>query len=316
MSEKKAKSGSKVIITCAVTGSIHTPTMSDHLPLTPDEIRDGAIGAAQAGAAILHLHARNPVDGSPTPSPDVFREFLPQIAEATDAVLNITTGGGHNMTVQERLAAPLEFKPEMCSLNMGSMNFGLFPMLERYPNWKHDWEPKYLENSRDFIFRNTFKDIEYILKHLGDDCGTRFEFECYDIGHLYTLAHFLERGLVKPPLFVQSIFGILGGISADPSNVMHMRETAEKLFGTDYQWSILAAGRHQMGLCTMGAILGGNVRVGLEDSLYLGKGQMAKSNADQVTKIRRILEDLSLEIASPAEARQMLDLKGAAATAI
>lgn len=316
MSEKKAKSGSKVIITCAVTGSIHTPTMSDHLPLTPDEIRDGAIGAAQAGAAILHLHARNPLDGSPTPSPDVFREFLPQIAEATDAVLNITTGGGHNMTVQERLAAPLEFKPEMCSLNMGSMNFGLFPMLERYPNWKHDWEPKYLENSRDFIFRNTFKDIEYILKHLGDDCGTRFEFECYDIGHLYTLAHFLERGLVKPPLFVQSIFGILGGISADPSNVMHMRETAEKLFGTDYQWSILAAGRHQMGLCTMGAILGGNVRVGLEDSLYLGKGQMAKSNADQVTKIRRILEDLSLEIASPAEARQMLDLKGAAATAI
>lgn len=316
MSEKKAKSGSKVIITCAVTGSIHTPTMSDHLPLTPDEIRDGAIGAAQAGAAILHLHARNPVDGSPTPSPDVFREFLPQIAEATDAVLNITTGGGHNMTVQERLAAPLEFKPEMCSLNMGSMNFGLFPMLERYPNWKHEWEPKYLENSRDFIFRNTFKDIEYILKHLGDDCGTRFEFECYDIGHLYTLAHFLERGLVKPPLFVQSIFGILGGISADPANVMHMRETAEKLFGADYQWSILAAGRHQMGLCTMGAILGGNVRVGLEDSLYLGKGQMAKSNADQVTKIRRILEDLSLEIASPAEARQMLDLKGAAATAI
>ncbi|WP_395542901.1 3-keto-5-aminohexanoate cleavage protein [Neotabrizicola sp. sgz301269] len=316
MSEKKAKSGSKVIITCAVTGSIHTPTMSDHLPLTPDEIRDGAIGAAQAGAAILHLHARNPLDGSPTPSPDVFREFLPQIAEATDAVLNITTGGGHNMTVQERLAAPLEFKPEMCSLNMGSMNFGLFPMLDRFPNWKHDWEPKYLENSRDFIFRNTFKDIEYILKHLGDDCGTRFEFECYDIGHLYTLAHFLERGLVKPPLFVQSIFGILGGISADPANVMHMRETAEKLFGADYQWSILAAGRHQMGLCTMGAILGGNVRVGLEDSLYLGKGQMAKSNADQVTKIRRILEDLSLEIANPAEARQMLDLKGAAATAI
>jgi uncharacterized protein (DUF849 family) len=316
VSEKKPKSGSKVIITCAVTGSIHTPTMSDHLPLTPDQIRDEAIGAAQAGAAILHLHARNPVDGSPTPSPDVFRAFLPQIAEATDAVLNITTGGGHNMTVQERLAAPLEFKPEMCSLNMGSMNFGLFPMLERYPNWKHDWEPKYLENSRDFIFRNTFKDIEYILKHLGDDCGTRFEFECYDIGHLYTLAHFLERGLVKPPLFVQSIFGILGGISADPSNVMHMRETAEKLFGADYQWSILAAGRHQMGLCTMGAILGGNVRVGLEDSLYLGKGQMAKSNADQVSKIRRILEELSLEIATPAEARQMLDLKGAAATAI
>ncbi|MGC4026908.1 MAG: 3-keto-5-aminohexanoate cleavage protein [Mesorhizobium sp.] len=312
----KAKSGRKVIITCAVTGSIHTPTMSDHLPVTPAEIAEGALGAAQAGAAILHLHARDPKDGSPTPSPDVFAEFLPMIAAETDAVLNITTGGGHNMTVQERLAAPLRFQPEMCSLNMGSMNFGLFPMLSRYPNWRHDWEPRYLENSRDFIFRNTFKDIEYILKHLGEDHGTHFEFECYDIGHLYTLAHFLERGLVKPPLFVQSIFGILGGIGPAHADVMHMRTTADRLFGSDYQWSILAAGRHQMSLCTMGAIIGGNVRVGLEDSLYIGKGELARTNADQVAKIRRILGELSLDIATPAEARQMLNLKGAANTAI
>mgnify|MGYP000914449279 CR=1 FL=1 len=310
------KKNRKVIITCAVTGSIHTPTMSPHLPITPAEIADGAIGAAEAGAAILHLHARNPDDGSPTPSPEVFQEFLPRIASETDAVLNITTGGGHNMTVQERLAAPLRFKPEMCSLNMGSMNFGLYPMLSRYPEWRHDWEPKYLENSRDFIFRNTFKDIEYILKHLGEDCGTRFEFECYDIGHLYTLAHFLDRGLVKPPLFVQSIFGILGGIGATPADVLHMRTIADRLFGSQYEWSILAAGRHQMSLCTMGAILGGNVRVGLEDSLYLGKGQLARSNAEQVAKIKRILGELSLEVATPAEARSMLDLKGASATAI
>lgn len=313
---QKPKSGRKVIITCAVTGSIHTPTMSEYLPQTPAEIAQAALGAAEAGAAILHLHARDPEDGSPTPSPDVFEQFLPEIAASTDAVLNITTGGGHNMTVQERLAAPLRFQPEMCSLNMGSMNFGLFPMLSRYPNWRHDWEPRYLENSRDFIFRNTFKDIEYILKHLGEDCGTRFEFECYDIGHLYTLAHFLERGLVKPPLFVQSIFGILGGIGATPSDVLHMRETAEKLFGSDYQWSILAAGRHQMGLCTMGAIMGGNVRVGLEDSLYIGKGELARSNADQVARIRRILTELSMEVATPAEVRTMLDLKGASNTAI
>lgn len=315
MSEK-SRSGRKAIITCAVTGSIHTPTMSEHLPLTPAQIAESALGAAEAGASILHLHARNPDDGSPTPSPEIFEQFLPEIAAATDAVLNITTGGGHNMTVQERLAAPLRFKPEMCSLNMGSMNFGLFPILSKYPNWQHDWEPRYLENSRDFIFRNTFKDIEYILKHLGEDCGTRFEFECYDIGHLYTLAHFLERGLVKPPLFVQSIFGILGGIGATPADVMHMRATADKLFGSNYEWSILAAGRHQMSLCTMGAILGGNVRVGLEDSLYIAKGELARTNADQVAKIRRILTELSIDVATPAEARAMLDLKGAERTSI
>lgn len=305
-----AAAAKKVIITCAVTGSIHTPTMSPHIPLTPDEVASQAIGAAEAGAAILHLHARDPKDGRPTPDPAVFMQFLPRIKQATDAVVNITTGGGHGMTLEERLAAPLKASPEMCSLNMGSMNFGLYPMLARYKEWKHDWEPKHLEASRDFIFRNTFKDIEYILRNLGEAHGTRFEFECYDVGHLYTLAHFLDRKLVKPPLFVQTIFGILGGIGADPENLVHMKHIADKLFGDDFYWSILAAGRHQLPLVTMGAIMGGNVRVGLEDSLYIGKGQLAQSNADQVRRIRSILENLSLEIASPTEARQMLHLKG------
>src|SRR5579864_1598156 len=304
-----ARSG-KVIITCAVTGSIHTPTMSPYLPVTPDEVAEQAIGAAEAGAAILHLHARNPKDGSPTPDPAVFMQFLPRIKQATNAVVNITTGGGHKMTLEERLAAPLRASPEMCSLNMGSMNFGLYPMLGRYKEFKHDWERVHLENSRDFIFRNTFKDIEYILKNLGEAHGTRFEFECYDIGHLYTLAHFLDRKLVKPPLLVQTVFGILGGIGADPDNVAHARHIADKLFGDQYRWSILAAGRHQLPLVTMGAIMGGNVRVGLEDSLYVGKGQLAKSNADQVRRIRSILENLSMELASPDEARGMLQLKG------
>jgi uncharacterized protein (DUF849 family) len=301
---------SKVIITCAVTGSIHTPTMSSHLPLTPDEVAHQAIEAAEAGAAILHLHARDPKDGRPTPDPGVFMQFLPRIKQATSAVVNITTGGGHGMSLQDRLAAPLKAKPEMCSLNMGSMNFGLYPMLQRYKEWKHDWEPKYLEASRDFIFRNTFKDIEAILKELGEGCGTKFEFECYDVGHLYNLAHFVDRGLVKPPMLVQTIFGILGGIGADPENLAHMKRIADKLFGDEYHWSILAAGRHQMPLITMGAIMGGNVRVGLEDSLYLGKGQLAKSNAEQVRKIRGLLDSLSLEVASPDEARQALQLKG------
>ena len=304
-----AKRG-KVVITCAVTGSIHTPTMSPHLPLTPDQVAEQAIGAAEAGAAILHLHARDPKDGRPTPDPAVFMQFLPRIKQACDAVVNITTGGGHNMTVDERLAAPLKASPEMCSLNMGSMNFGLYPMLNRYKEFKYEWEPKYLEMTRDFIFKNTFKDIERVLKDLGEGHGTRFEFECYDIGHLYTLAHFLDRKLVKPPLFVQTIFGILGGIGADPENVAHAKRIADKLFGDDYYWSILAAGRHQLPLITMGAIMGGNVRVGLEDSLYIGKGQLAKSNADQVKRIRSILENLSLEIATPKEAREMLALKG------
>ena len=284
--------------------------MSPYLPLTPAEVAEQAIGAAEAGAAILHLHARDPKDGRPTPDPAVFMQFLPRIKQATNAVVNITTGGGHGMTLEERLAAPLKAAPEMCSLNMGSMNFGIYPMVDRYKDWKHDWEKRHLEATRDFIFRNTYKDIERILKELGEVHGTRFEYECYDVGHLYNLAHFLDRKLIQPPLFVQTIFGILGGIGADPENVTHMKHIADKLFGDSYYWSILAAGRHQMPLITMGAIMGGNVRVGLEDSLYLGKGELAKSNAEQVTRIRTILENLSLEVATPAEARTMLALKG------
>ena len=300
----------KVIITCAVTGSVHVPTMSPHIPITPDEIAAESVAAWEAGASIIHLHARDPEDGRPTPDPDVFMQFLPRIKQQTDAVINITTGGGSGMTVQERLAAPLRAKPEMTSLNMGSMNFGLFPIVDRYDTWKHDWEPEFLEATRDFIFRNTFKDIEYIMKELGEGCGTRFEFECYDVGHLYNLAHFIDRGLYKPPLFVQTIFGILGGIGAEIDHLVHMRRTADRLFGDDYQWSVLAAGRHQMRFVTAAAVMGGNVRVGLEDSLYIGKGQLAKSNRDQVAKIRRIVEELSLEVATPTEARKMLALKG------
>jgi uncharacterized protein (DUF849 family) len=302
---------SKVIISCAITGAVHTPSMSPHLPITPDEIAGQAIEAAEAGAAILHLHARDPQTGRPTPDPQVFMEFLPRIKQATDAVVNITTGGGQGMSIEERLAAALRASPELCSLNMGSMNFGMFPMLGRYKTFEHDWEEAYLESSRDWIFRNTFKDIETILERLGQGHGTKFEFECYDTAHLYTLAHFLDRGLVKPPLFVQSIFGVLGGAGADPENLLHSKRIADKLFGDQYRWSVMAGGRHQIPLATIGAICGGNVRVGLEDSLFSGKDRLATSNAEQVRHIRSILEQLSLEIASPAEARQTLDLKGA-----
>ncbi len=301
----------KVIITCAVTGAIHTPTMSDALPYRPEDIAAQSIAAAQAGAAILHLHARDPRDGRPTPDPDVFMQFLPRIKEATDAVINITTGGGLNMSVEQRLAAPLVAKPEMCSLNMGSMNFGIYPMADRYKQWKFDWEESYLRNTDDFIFRNTFRDIERILKTLGEEHGTRFEHECYDVGHLYNVAHFVDRGLLKPPFFVQMIFGILGGIGAELDNLLFMKRTADRLFGSDYRWSVLAAGRHQMNFATQAALLGGSVRVGLEDSLYIGKGRLAASNADQVAKVRRIVEELGCEIATPDEARAMLALKGA-----
>ena len=300
----------KVIISCAVTGAIHTPTMSPYLPVTPHEIATQAVDAAQAGAAVLHLHARDPKDGRPTSDPDVFMQFLPRINAETDAIVNITTGGGHGMTIEQRLAAATRSKPEMCSLNMGSLNVGVYPLLDRYKTWQHEWEPQMLEKSRHFVFQNTFKDIEDIIHLLGDGCGTRFEFECYDTAHLYTLAHFVERGIVQPPFMIQTIFGLLGGLGADPEDLMHMRRTANRLFGNDYQWSILAAGRHQIPLGTMGAIMGGHVRVGLEDSLYVGKGQLARSNAEQVQRIREILEALSLQIATPAEARAMLALKG------
>lgn len=300
----------KVVITCAVTGSIHTPSMSPYLPVTPDEIAEQAIEAAEAGAAILHLHARDPETGFPSPSPDVFGQFLPRIKQATDAVVNISTGGGMSMTVNDRMQAALTAAPEMASLNMGSMNFGLFPAAERPRDWKHDWEKVFLESSRDFVFKNTFADIETLLTELGEKNGTRFEFECYDVGHLYNLAHFRDRGLVKGPIFIQFVLGVLGGIGADPENLMHLKATADRLFGEDYRFSVLGAGRHQMPLAAMSASLGGNVRVGLEDNLYMRKGELAQSNAEQVRKVREILEGLSLEIATPDEARSLLNLKG------
>ncbi len=299
----------KVIITCAVTGSIHTPTMSEYLPITPSEIAEGAIGAAEAGASILHLHARNPEDGRPTPDPDVFYQFLPRIKQSTNAVVNITTGGGPAMTIDERLAAPRRAQPEVCSLNMGSMNFGLFPAADRYTEWKYDWEEQHLLSSRDYVFKNTFADIEEILT-TGNSFNARFEMECYDVGHLYTAAYFVDKGIVKTPIFLQFVMGIMGGIGADPENLMHMKRIADKLFGKDYEFSVLGAGRHQMSLITTSAILGGHVRVGLEDSIYLKKGQLAKSNAEQVTLARQILEGLSLEIATPDDAREALGLKG------
>ena len=304
-----AKSNKKVIITCAVTGAIHTPSMSPHLPVTPNEIAEGAIAAAEAGASILHLHARDPETGKPTQDPAVFEKFLPRIKQSTNSVINITTGGSPHMTVEERMRPATTFKPEVASLNMGSMNFGLYPMLDRFSDFTHDWEREHLENSRDLVFKNTFKDIETILR-IGNENGTRFEFECYDISHLYNLAHFVDRGLAKGPLFIQSVFGLLGGIGAHPEDLMHMKRTADRLFGDQYRWSILGAGKNQIPLASMGAAQGANVRVGLEDSLWIGPGKLAQNNADQVTKIRQVLEGLSLEIASPDEAREMLDLKG------
>jgi uncharacterized protein (DUF849 family) len=299
-----------VIISCAVTGSAHVPTMSDALPVTPQEIADQSIAAARAGAAILHLHARMPEDGRPTGDPEIYDRFLPVIKQETDAVVNITTGGAVTMTVQQRLAAAERFRPEMCSLNMGSINFAFFPAARRITQWKHAWEKDYIVNSDDYIFRNTFRDIAHILESLSD-AGTRFEHECYDVGHLYNLAHFLDRGLVKPGFFVQMIFGILGGIGPDLDNLMFMKQTADRLFGKDgFQWSVLAAGRHQMPFLTQAALMGGHVRVGLEDSLFIGPGLLAASNAEQVEKIVRILAEMGHEPATPTEAREMLGLKG------
>ncbi len=309
MNGKPSARASKVIISCAITGAIHVPSLTPYLPITPSQIAENAIAAAEAGAAIVHLHARDPEDGRPTPDPEVFGQFLPKIRAVSDVVINITTGGGHGMSLEERTAAARRFQPELCSLNMGSMNFGLFPMLDRIGDFQHEWEPEYLGMTRDFIFRNTFKDIESIVSDLGAS-GTRFEFECYDVGHLYNLAFLLEKGTVEPPLFVQTVFGILGGIGPHPEDLLHMKRTADRLFGDDYVWSVLAAGRHQTPLVTKGAILGGNVRVGLEDSIYLARGVLAESNAQQVKKITRILGELSLEIATPDEARQKLELKG------
>lgn len=299
----------KIIITCAVTGSIHTPSMSPHLPVTPEEIADAAVEAAEAGAAIVHLHARNPVTGQPDQSPEAFQKFLPVIKQRTDAVLNITTGGSPTMTVEERLRPVTEFAPEVASLNMGSMNFGLYPMLGRFTEFRHDWERPYLEGSRDRVFKNTFADIETILRACAEG-GTRFEIECYDIGHLYVCAHFVDRGLIKPPFFIQSVFGILGGIGGHPEDVIHMKRTADRLFGDAYHWSVLGAGRGQMSIAMQSVVMGGNLRVGLEDSLWSGPGRLAQSNAEQVRIARQMVETLGFDIASPADARQMLALKG------
>jgi len=300
-----------VIITCAVTGGIHTPSMSPHLPVTPSEIATASIEAAEAGASIIHLHARDPETGKPDPRPETFKQFLQIIKQSSDAVVNISTGGGLGMTIEERLLAAITASPEMASLNMGSMNFGIFPMLEKYKEFEHDWEKPFLENTRDFIFPNTFATIEYALKNLGEEHGTKFEFECYDLGHLYNLKWFVDKGLVKPPFFIQMVFGILGGAGADLDNLMHMHKVADRLFGAEnYEWSVLAAGRSQMPFATQSAMLGGNLRVGLEDSLYIGKGELATSNAQQVSRIRTIVENLGLTVATPDEARERLALKG------
>lgn len=300
----------RVIISCAVTGSVHTPSMTPHLPITPQQIADAAVGAAEAGAAIIHLHARDPVTGRPDQSPEAFGKFLPMIKERCDAVINITTGGAPGMTVSERIQPVIEFKPEVASLNMGSMNFGMYPLLERFSDFKFDWEVPFLEGTRDLVFRNTFKDIEHVLR-VGHETGTRFEFECYDTAHLYNLRHFLDRGMVKAPLFIQSVLGILGGAGTHPEDVVHMKRTADRLFGDQYHWSVIGAGAAQLRLATQAATMGGNVRVGLEDSIWLRPGKLAESNADQVRAVRKLIEGLGLEIASAEEARERLQLKGA-----
>ena len=301
----------KIIITCAVTGSIHTPTMSPHLPYRPEDIAAEAIGAAEAGAAILHLHARDPETGRPSPGPEHFMGFLPRVREACGAVVNISTGGNATMTLEDRLAAPMRAEPEMCSLNMGSMNFGLFPMADRHSDWRFDWEEPFLRGSDDLVFKNTPRDIAHVLTEMGDKRGARFEFECYDTGHLTMLRHFVDRGMVKPPIFVQFVFGVLGGMASEPENLIHMKRLADRYFGDDYMFSVLAAGRAQIPLATMAAAMGGHVRVGLEDSLYIARGRLARSNAEQVAKIRGIVEGLGRTVATPDDVRGMLGLKGA-----
>ena len=300
-----------VIITCAPTGGIHTPSMSPHLPVTPAEIATASIDAAEAGASIIHLHARDPETGKPDPRPETFRQFLPVIKQSTDAVINVSTGGGLGMSIDERLLGATSASPEMASLNMGSMNFGIFPMLRKYTEFRHDWERPFLEMTEDFIFPNTFRTIRYAIEKLGGEHGTKFEFECYDLGHLYNVKWFVDQGLIKPPFFVQMVFGIMGGMGADLDNLIHLHKKADELFGPDnYEWSVLAAGRHQMPFATQSAMLGGNLRVGLEDSLFIGKGELATSNAQQVIRIREIIENLGLAVATPAEARERLALKG------
>jgi len=305
----------KVIISCALTGGIHTPTMSPALPVSPDMLAEQGVAASQAGAAVLHVHARDARDGRPTPDPAAYMAFLPRLKEGCEAIINVTTGGSLNMTVDDRLKAPVMLRPEMCSLNMGSMNFALYPLADRYQSWKYDWEEPYLRATEDSVFRNTFRDIARIVSVLGQEHGCRFEHECYDVGHLYNLAHMVDRKVVQPPFFVQMIFGVLGGIGSDLANLLFMKQTADRLFGSDYVWSVLAAGRQQMPFAAQSVLLGGSVRVGLEDSLFISRGTLASSNAEQVIKVRSIIETLGYEIATPADVRQLLGLKGASAVA-
>lgn len=314
VAKTKAPSGRKAIITCAITGAVHTPTMSAALPITPEQIAKASLDAAKAGASVIHLHARDPANGRPTPAADIFMRFLPEIKAKCNAIVNITTGGSTRMSIEERLAAPLRASPELCSLNLGSMNFVFSQMAPKYTKWNFDWEREYVEGSDDVIFRNTFRDIERLLRELGDGHGTRFEFECYDVGHLYTLSDFANLGIAKPPFFVQMVFGVRGGIGAHPSHLTHMKETADRLFGQDYFFSVFAAGKSQMPFATQSALMGGSVRVGLEDSLYIARGELAESNAQQVEKIRNILEAIGIAIAQPDEVRSMLGLKGASQT--
>lgn len=304
---------SKIIISCAITGSIHTPSMSPHLPVTAEQIAEQAIGAAQAGATVLHLHARNPQDGRPSADPSHWMDFLPRIRAGCDAIINMTTGGSAIMTLDQRLAAPVLAEPELCSLNMGSMNFALYPMLGKRKDWQHDWEEPFLRNTDDLVFKNTPRDIEAVLTRMGAERGARFEFECYDVSHLYMLKHFEDRGMIRAPIFLQFVMGVLGGIAAEPQHLIHLKETADRLFGERYLWSVLAAGRKQMAMAATAAGMGGHVRVGLEDNLYISQGVLAQSNAEQVLKVRRIVEELGRVVATPDEARAMLDTKGAAA---
>ena len=305
----------KVIISCALTGGIHTPTMSPALPVSPDMLAEQGVAASQAGAAVLHVHARDARDGRPTPDPAAYMAFLPRLKEGCEAIINVTTGGSLNMTVDDRLKAPVMLRPEMCSLNMGSMNFALYPLADRYQSWKYEWEEPYLRATEDSVFRNTFRDIARIVSVLGQEHGCRFEHECYDVGHLYNLAHMVDRKIVQPPFFVQMIFGVLGGIGSDLANLLFMKQTADRLFGSDYVWSVLAAGRQQMPFAAQSVLLGGSVRVGLEDSLFISRGTLASSNAEQVIKVRSIIEALGYEIATPDDVRQLLGLKGASAVA-
>lgn len=299
----------KVIITCAVTGAIHTPTMSDSLPYTYDDIAHQAIDAAEAGASILHLHARNPKDGSPSVDPNDFQPFLQRIKQSSDAVVNVSTGGSLSLSIQDRVKPAMTFSPEMCSLNMGSINFSFHPLADRYDEWKFDWEKDYVANSDGNIFRNTFRDIKEAADTLAPH-NIKFEHECYDVGHLYNLKFCMDNGLFKAPIFLQFVMGILGGIGAEIDNLVFMKRTADRLFGDDYQWSVIGAGAAQIPLATTASQLGGNVRVGLEDSLFISRGKLAESNAAQVKKVRRIIEDLGCEVATPDEAREILDLKG------